>query len=386
MKSSDESAGRKQHWLVRYAPLWLIPAAMFLALLLGEGLLRLHPELLPERAQIKRLFQLQTPVISIADPYLGYVYPPYYKTEIKTLDFSFEVESDEHGFRNASPWPAKADIVIVGDSMVYGWGVAKEQAWVNRVAGRLPGKRIVNLGMPGTSPQQYLRYFERFGLGLKPKLLVFGIFAGNDFVGDDIFNSWLEAGSPVNFDEWRFYGGKPPDRIRGVLEHSLVLLLIKTVVAGIGESYGSKTVTAGEGERLHLVPAVYKRAMRLNDPSSPAFRSVVQATVETRDLARAHGIDFLAVLFPTKEAVYLPLHDAEFPSLNSPLEETLAAEGIEVVNLTEAMQRGAAGGQKLFFRIDGHPNVAGNRVIAAAMQERLGAGDEDLAKTTRGDD
>ncbi len=386
MIASQKSAGMERHWLVRYAPLWLIPAAMFLALLLGEGILRLRPELLPERAQIKRLFQLQTPVISIPDPYLGYVYPPYYKTELKTLDFSFEVDSDEHGFRNATPWPAKADIVIVGDSMVYGWGVAKEQAWVNLVAERLPGKRIVNLGMPGTSPQQYLRYFKRFGLGLKPGLLVFGIFAGNDLVGDDIFNSWLEAGSPVNFDEWRFYGGKPPDRIRGVLEHSLVLLLIKTVVDGIGESHGSKTVSTPDGERLQLVPSVYKRAIQLNDPSSPAFRSVVQATVQARDLARANGIDFLALLFPTKEAVYLPLHDAEFPSLTSPLEETLAAEGIEVLNLTDAMRRSAAGGKKLFFQIDGHPNVAGNRVIAAAMQERLGARDDSLAKATRGDD
>ena len=386
MKSSDESAGTRQRWLVRYAPLWLIPAAMVLALLLGEGILRLYPELLPERAQIKRMFQLQTPVVSIADPYLGYVYPPYYKTEIKTLDFSFEIESDEHGFRNASPWPARADIVIVGDSMVYGWGVAKEQAWVNRVAGRLPGTRIVNLGMPGTSPQQYLRYFERFGLDLKPELVVFGIFPGNDLVGDDIFNSWLAAESPGDFEEWRFYGGKPPDRLRNVLEHSLVLLMIKTVIDSVGESYGSKTVSMAGGKKLHLVPAVYKRAIQLNDPSSPAFRSVVQATVETRDLARAHGADFLALMFPTKEAVYLPLHDAEFPSLTLPLEKALAAEGIEVVNLTEAMRRGAAGGDKLFFQIDGHPNIAGNRVIAETLQERLGADAERLAKAARGDD
>lgn len=386
MKATGKSTATEPRWLVRYAAVWLIPAAMLVALLLGEGLLRLRPQLLPESAQIKRLYLLQTQVKSIGDPYLGFVYPPHYRSEIKSLDFTFLIESDEHGFRNESPWPEQADIVIVGDSMVYGWGVAKENSWASLIGKRLPEKRIVNLGLPGTSPQQYIRYFERFGLGLKPKILVFGIFAGNDLVGAEVFDRWLAAGSPGNFDVWRFFEGRPPDRVKGLLDKSLVLLLLKSMKVSIGQSYGAKSIETPDGKKLQLVPSVYKRALQINDTSHPAFRSLVESTVAARNLASANGIEFVAVLFPTKEIVYLPLHDVAFPSLTEPLQRTLEAEGIEVINLTTQFQQRAAQGKKIFFRVDGHPNILGNRIVARALLKRLGAENDRLLGSTGNDD
>ncbi len=372
--------------MVRYAPLWLVPTAVLVALLLAEGFLRLRPQLLPERAQIKRLYQLQTRVKSVGDPYLGFVYPPHYRTEIKTLDFSFLIESDEHGFRNASPWPEKADIVIVGDSMVYGWGVEKDVAWPSLVARRLPGKRIVNLGLPGTSPQQYLRYFERFGVELNPGILVFGIFPGNDLVGAEDFDNWIKAGSPGNFDVWRFSGGRPPNAVMSVLERSLVMLLLKSMIEDLSEAHKAQSIKTIEGKRLQLVPAVYKRAMRLNDPAASAFRGVIESAVTARDLARENGAEFVAVLFPTKEAIYLPLQGTPFPSFAATLEQALEAEGIEVINLTDRFRQRAAQGKKLFFRVDGHPNILGNRVIARALLKRLGAEDDRLKNSAGGDE
>jgi hypothetical protein len=342
---------------------------MLLALLLGEMVLRLRPQLLPESAQIKRLYQLQTKVKSIGDPYLGFVYPPHYRTEISSLDFEFLIESDEHGFRNSSPWPDQADIVIVGDSMVYGWGVAKEHSWVSLLADRLPQSRIVNLGLPGAGPQQYFRYFERFGVGLRPKVLLFGIFAGNDLAGAAAFDRWVAAGSPGNFDTWRFFQGRPPKK--DLLHDSLVLLLLREAIGSFRQSYASETIMTPEGRKLQLVPSVYRMTLRQNHPSNPAFRHLIQSTVAARDLARDNGIEFVAVLFPTKEEIYLPLRGVQFPSLVEPMKTPLEAEGITCIDLTDRFRERAAMGKKVFFRIDGHPNILGNRIVARAVTGHL---------------
>lgn len=360
---------KRQHLLVRYAAAWLVPLAVAIALILAEIVLRMNPQFLPESAQIKRLYLLQTQVKSIGDPYLGFVYPPHYRTEISSLDFDFLVESDEHGFRNASPWPDRADIVVVGDSMVYGWGVAKEHSWVSLLGERLPQSRIVNLGLPGAAPEQYFRYFDRFGVGLRPKVVLFGIFTGNDLIGAAVFDRWVAAGSPDNFDVWRFFEGKPPKA--DFLSGSLVVLMLRAVVGSIGQSYASETIRTAEGKKLQLVPSVYKKSLKRNVPSDPAFRSVVRSTLEARDLARANGIEFVAMLFPTKEAVYLPLRDVPFPSLVKPLRTALEAEGVTCIDLTGPFRERAALGKKVFFTVDGHPNILGNRVIARAVTAHL---------------
>jgi hypothetical protein len=255
--------------------------------------------------------------------------------------------------------------------MVYGWGVEQDEAWASLVAARLPGTRIVNLGLPGASPQQYLRYFERFGVGLKPKLLVFGIFAGNDLIGAEVFDRWVAAGSPGNFNAWRFFEGRPPSRGERLLERSLLLQTLKATAENIGEQQGSRTIQVPDGGVLQLVPGVYERTMRHIGESRPAFQSLVNSAVMARDLARAHGIEMLAVLFPTKEAVYLPLQNVAFPALSDPIARALRERGIEVINLTEPLRRHAAQGETLFFTIDGHPNVAGNRLIAEILLPRL---------------
>ena len=141
---------------------------MIFALLLLEGALRVFPSLVPAEAKLKLLWENQTPVKSVGDPYLGFVFPPHYQTEIVSHDFRFTVESDEHGFRNASPWPDRAEVVVVGDSMAYGWGVNERERWTTLLDDALPASRVITLGMPGTTPQQYSRYFEKFGVALRP--------------------------------------------------------------------------------------------------------------------------------------------------------------------------------------------------------------------------
>jgi hypothetical protein len=356
-----------RHWLLRYAAWWLLPLSIVVALLLAEGLLRLNPKLLPEEAQIKRLWQLQTRPSSIADPYLGSVYPPHYRTTIESLDFKFLIESDEHGFRNPSPWPEQAQVVIVGDSFANGWGVARETSWIGLLDEALPDSRVITLGMAGTVPQQYSRYFERFGAGLRPKLTIFAIFVGNDIVEAPIFDRWLTAGSPGNYNEWRFFEGRVPKRRTGILEDSYLKLLLQYLRMGLSAKYSAKTISFADGEKLQLAPGNFQRALQRNDPLDPGFRMVVNATLAARKLAHDNGSVFLVVLFPPKEGIYLPLQGVPFPSLARPLRDVLEDEDVLCLDLTSRFQELAAHRLKLYFEIDGHLNELGQRAVAATL-------------------
>ena len=101
-------------------------------------------------------------------------------SRIANGSFAFNFSTDSYGFRNSSPWPRRADIVVLGDSMAFSYGVEDNEAWPNLLAEQLPGSRIINLGLIGAAPQQYFRIYETFGQTLEPALVLFCLFPGND--------------------------------------------------------------------------------------------------------------------------------------------------------------------------------------------------------------
>jgi hypothetical protein len=164
------------------AALALVGASIAFALGAAEACLRLFPELMPEEAQVRLHWQDVGKPISQADPYLGHVFPANQLGRIERSDgnFAFTYTTDEHGFRNRSPWPERADIVVLGDSMAFGYGVEDDQAWPTLLEENLPDSRVINLGLIGAAPQQYFRIYKTFGQALQPSLVLFCLFPGND--------------------------------------------------------------------------------------------------------------------------------------------------------------------------------------------------------------
>src|SRR5262245_24745876 len=97
---------------------------LLLLLVSGEVFLRAFPRFLTLQRQIG--FQLAAKNRwSVPHDELGYLTKPNRKDLIQTLDFKYVAESDSHGFPNWDPWPEKADIVILGDSLVTGSGIGR---------------------------------------------------------------------------------------------------------------------------------------------------------------------------------------------------------------------------------------------------------------------
>jgi hypothetical protein len=188
-------------------PLALIAGGLLLSLLLMEGLLRAFGALLPgEMQQI-----IRTPgSMGVAHPYIGHLHTPNNSFVVSGRDFQELNHTDGHGFRNAWPRPARADIVVVGDSLTFGYGVSDTKTWPSILARDLPSARIINLGLIGAGPQQYLRVYETFGIPLCPAVVLVGVFVGNDFWDAGLFDRWVRSHAGGNYMVWRDFGRLAP--------------------------------------------------------------------------------------------------------------------------------------------------------------------------------
>jgi len=148
-------------------------------------------------------------VLALADRALGRLEDPRFTPlagaprETAVLarpEFHVRVRTNAAGFRGgplpgAKP-PGVFRIVALGDSFTFGFGVRERQAWPARLATALGARsgrpvEVVNLGVPGTGPRDYLWHLAHTGLALEPDLVVVGLFANdvNDIYQLDRFGT-----------------------------------------------------------------------------------------------------------------------------------------------------------------------------------------------------
>jgi hypothetical protein len=87
-------------------------------------------------------------------------------------------DHDVRGYRNVAALET-AEIVAIGDSHTYGGGVRRERAWPFLVQ-EATGLKTYNMGLGGYGPAHYLLQLDQ-AMDMKPKLVIFGIYFGNDF-------------------------------------------------------------------------------------------------------------------------------------------------------------------------------------------------------------
>jgi lysophospholipase L1-like esterase len=344
--------------------------------------LRLAPGVLgPE---LRALLAPDREQYGVAHADIGYLPRPHGHVVISGKDFQAIHAVDAKGFRNIDPWPDRADIVAVGDSLTFGYGVTREQAWPTMLARAQAGVRLVNLALVGAGPQQYLRVYESFGLDLRPKLLVVGVFVRNDFWDAETFDLWLKSGYGGNFMRWRDQGrpdahplnwSDPEQILRAVFSRHVYPLLRASRVYNLAralQTQGTPTFFhfAG-GSRVRLMPKDLWDAASLADKNSKAFRLALDAFQAIQSSAEKQGTHVLMVLQPSKEEVYLPLVQSGVPDPTATLREEFERRGIEYLDLVAAFRQRAAAGEQLFFENDGHPNPSGYALTAELVLAHL---------------
>ena len=355
------------------------------SLAFAEGILRVFPGL--QTVEIRQMLDADPRNYGVAHPYIGHLHRPGSTIVIPSRDFTAYHHTDGLGFRNAWPWPAQADVAIVGDSVTFGYGVADGEAWPAIVARSLAPETVINLGLIGAGPQQYLRVYETFGVELRPKLLIVGFLASNDFWDAGVFDEWLKSGTGGNYMVWRDFGRArrlefslrdPVGSLGSLLSlprsflasHSYLYQILRTAAHQIVRPRPVVREFA-DGSRIQLQPDALAERARNVRPDRQEFRLAVDAIDQLRMRATEQGTHVLVVLQPGKEEVYLPLTDPSVPDPERPLREALDRLRIEYLDLTPGFRQRAAAGERLFFEVDGHPNAAGYALIAELVRAHL---------------
>jgi hypothetical protein len=353
------------------ANLALLAGSLVVALGAGELVLRLFPGLLSEEARLRLSWQeqrLSHAARTRADSTIGFLYVPNGRDVVRQGEVHFSYTTDRDGFRNPGPEPDTAEVVAVGDSWTFGFGVDDSVAWPRLVADSLQPLRVRNLGLIASGPEQYTRVLQRFGLPLHPRVVLYGLFPGNDLDDQEAFDRWEREGGRGNFAEWRTYG--PRKRAQPLWERSYLLVAVEEGWRYRHERFAGTTIRLEDGSPMQLAPGRLLPKAGRSHPGDPAFDHVLAAVDRARALAEGAHARLVVLVFPTKEEVYLPLRHESAPPLSSRWVAALRARGVECLDLGGPLREHAGGGP-LFYEVDGHPNPEGNRVLASAVTAYL---------------
>jgi lysophospholipase L1-like esterase len=357
-------------------------AAVVVLGLLGLGgaelFFRAFPQYLPPAAQ----FRLHDRALkangfeSLPDENMGYLWQPHIRERFEGLNFGFDYSTDARGFRNPGPWPDHADVVVLGDSEAFGFGVNDGEDWVRHMAEGLPGLKVVNLGLIGAAPQQLPKIYQAYGRPLRPEVVLVALFPPNAVVMGQLFHDWRLDGKPDRFDVRRAHGSDPETasvltRVEDQLRSSYAVLgLYHGLRSALGLS-GMRTMTFADGGRVRLVAERYGDAAADAAAGRPEFSRVIDTLAQLRDAVGADGAEMIVLPFPTKEEVHLPLLHERPHELVRPFRRALEQRGIPCLDLTPPLQQAAAAGEDVYFEIDLHPNQAGQELIGRAVSDHL---------------
>jgi len=132
----------------------LILMGMFFALVILEILLRFYP--IPNRFALNRqqLAQWQSD-----DELLLHIKPNLNLRITAHPEFSYTIRTNSQGLRDEEV-NGRYDLIALGDSFTFGFGVENEEAWPQQLAA-ISGQRVANLGWAGWNSYVYPRTIQR---------------------------------------------------------------------------------------------------------------------------------------------------------------------------------------------------------------------------------
>jgi len=335
------------------------------------------------------------------DPVLGLFHEPGLVAEYRGVTYT----ANTLGARGPELPYERVDgrrrVVVLGDSLVWGFGVPDGQTLCDSLARALPDTDVVNLGVAGYGTGQELMLLRHEGVRYEPDhvLLVFTL--AND-VEDSYFPDSASS-YPANL----FYledGELAVDRFETTrlerfglwLAHESYLVAWSAQQFGDAGGAGPKRSAIGRSNRARLdalAPDLSRYAqLSYLEPEDGADRAVRYARrggplrpdalnhykVElVKQLIRAIADESLAngAAFTVALAPYAAqLDDAAPDPLAAELSRFLSAEGIEFVDLRPLLQAGGAPAGRLYLD-SVHFSRTGNQKVAERLAPLLGPRD-----------
>lgn len=346
----------------------------------GEGLLRAFPQLCPIQQQLK-IASSEGSHAWVDDPDLGARPAPRARDTVRTLDYEYALRLDSLGFPNPMPWPEHPDIVILGNSLAVGPGVGIDGQFSTLLDRALEGQGVLNLALPGGSPLQQLRIFDRYARALRPRAVVATLWVASDVDNAAQFEHWLAEGSPPDFTAYResfgtTHGGHEVlETVRDLLSGSYLLRAAYYAASGLAGRRGpEERVDFGDGESIYLWLRGQRRlAEGATRPGVDLARDVIDPLVRLRAAAGEDGARFVVVLLPSKEEIYgADAYPAVLRTVTD-VRRALAAADLPVLDLY-GLFRTRGRERPPFYTRDIHFNAFGNALVAEALEDWMANG------------
>jgi hypothetical protein len=255
------------------------------------------------------------------------------------------------------------------------------------------GRATFNLSWSWHGPHQYLALLKRYGLALRPKVVLLGFYAGSDIEDIREYHRWLR--------EHRYYyyadHAQRPFFVRYAIALADTGAALRDTIA---KRLARPTRPVAPGE-LHpnlgvirvgaqSVPMVFgdwnPEGSAEQLLATDAWQALHALLTEFRDLCRASGILPVLLYLPTKSQVYaesyLPHSGRRFlqavarqhPIRTNMVEAitTLAQRGeLPLINLLPYFEQQAEAGRLLYYPFDTHWNVEGIQAAAEYIWQEL---------------
>jgi lysophospholipase L1-like esterase len=265
--------------------------------------------------------------------------------------------------------PGVRRFVAIGDSFTMGV-VPYASNYLTLVEQDLAGDRpteVINMGIPGTEPKDYLSILVAEGLAFAPDVVLVGFYIGNDFEA--------AARRPYEYSY-----------VATFFNFLWQLRFVETPSnAGLGEvSADYDDERPGFSRERFLEVEADRAVIFMND--NAAFTTAVSRAAgylrEMRDVASRAGASVVVVLMPAEVQVDAELQDDVIRARQSPrdrfdferpnrlLAAALTDAGLPFVDLLPVFAKQARS-TRLYKPQDTHWNIAGNRVAAAALAAEL---------------
>jgi lysophospholipase L1-like esterase len=269
----------------------------------------------------------------------------------------------------AAPAPGTRRLLVLGDSVVFGEGLAEEDTFPRLLeralaeAGAAPTE-VLNGAAPGYNTEAELAYLREVGLALAPDELVLGV-SLNDF-------GPTPALTPSGF---LTVDPKARDRAPWPSNHSEFYVLLRwTITYARGGHWYQRVVRAGPAPPAAPAPpadagAAFDRAIAVMHkrfyarPTGEGWERVQRALAGFRDLTRARGLPLTLIIFPERDQV----EDAT-PNLDPQRQWLALCTSLELRCLDLHPAFAAARDGSLFADTQ-HPNAAGLRIAAGAVAD-----------------
>lgn len=251
-----------------------------------EACARFFPASLPHDLKLHKTFQM-TAEFKIADGELGEVLKTPYHREFHWGKFKFSTHHEQfaggvpggyRGIRGARL--EEAEIVVLGDSLVYGSGMNAEEAWVGRL-GTLSGLKTANLGVSGYGSSQMAGLLGRCAASVHPKVVIAFLHADAPVI-DYYLRLWKQERDQGGLRPWesRFVNysnqrqfGLPPFFFRAaktLWKHSMSFKLALPFILQLSRSAKRRDEALAAG-----MPILRKNALRLKAGSLAAGAKLV---------------------------------------------------------------------------------------------------------------